>query len=202
MKTKKLKTKKLKNYGYKADSPKKENYVFGSLLSPVPFEEINPSADWTSDLPVTEAQNLNGIEPYACVTFTTLNCVEILIKKKYGLVRNYSDRFLAAVSGTKEGGNTPNQVCEFLRKLGVVPEELLPFGPDIDSFDKFYAPISPKLYELAREFLAEWDFKYEDVPDDNQAILKALKCSPLVLAVTAWFERGSKYYKPDGMSDN
>src|SRR3990167_265905 len=199
---KKLKTKKLKNYGYKPNVPKKENYVFGSIFSPVPFEEINPSGDWTSDLPVTEAQNLNLIEPYACVTFTILNCIEILIKKKYGLDRNYSDRFLAAVSDTKEGGNTPDQVCEFLRKIGVVPEELLPFSSDIDSFDKYYAPISPKLYELARDFLTEWDFKYEDVPDNNQAILKALKCSPLGLAVTAWFQRGSKYYKPEKWPDN
>ena len=195
------KTKKLKQYGYKPDAPKKENYVFGSILSPVPFEEINPSGDWTADLPIPELQN-KGFETWSCVTHTVLNCVEILIKKKYGLDRNYSERFLAAVSGTEEGGNTPNQVCEFLRKIGVVPEELLPFGPDINTFEKFYAPISPKLYELAREFLAEWDFKYEDVPDDNEAILKALKCSPLGLAVTAWFERGSKYYKPEGMSDN
>lgn len=198
----KKKTKKTKNYGYKQNPFNPKNHIFGSILSPVPFEEINPTGDWTHDLPIPEAQNLNGIEPFACVTFTTLNCVEILIKKKYGLDRNYSDRFLAAISGTKEGGNTPDQVCEWLRKAGVVPQDVWPFNPDIDSFEKFYSPVPPKLIELARDFLAEWDFKYEDVPDDNQSILKALKCSPLGLSVTAWFERGSKYYKPEGMDDN
>ena len=198
----KKRTKKLKNYGFRIDKIKPQDYIFGSLLSPVPFEEINPSGDWTSDLPVTELQKLNGIEPFSCVSHTILTCCEILIKKKYGLVRNYSDRFLAAVSGTKDGGNSPQVVCEFLRKIGVVPEELWPFGPDIDSFDKFYAPIPPKLYELAREFNEEWEFKHEFVPSTDETIEKALKCSPLGISVCAWFPRGEMYYRPDGIQDN
>lgn len=68
-------------YRLKIDEIKKEDYIFGSILSPVPFEEINPSGDWTDDLPVRELQN-RGFETYACVVFTLLHCVEILIKKK------------------------------------------------------------------------------------------------------------------------
>src|SRR3990167_2500845 len=166
------------------------------------MEEINPSGDWSDYLPVRERQNLNGIETYACVTFTTLSCIEILIRQQYGLERNYSDRFLAMVSGTKEGGNTPNTVAEFLRKVGVVGEEVWPFSPDINTFENFYGPIPPKLYELAKEFNDEWDFKHENVPSDNEAIAKALKCSPLGLSVAAWSQRDGMYFQPQGMPDN
>ena len=81
-----------RNYGLKIDKQKPEDYVFGS--SPVPFEIINESGDWTEFLPKKEAQNLNGIEPYACVSFSVLNCIEMLIKKQYREEVNYSDRFL------------------------------------------------------------------------------------------------------------
>src|SRR3990167_4962175 len=99
----------MKNYGLIIEKPQKEDYIFGA--SPLPYEELQPDGDWTSFLPYKEIQNLNGIEPYACVSFTILNCVEILIKRKYGKDTNWADRFLAANSGTKEGGNSPNVVC-------------------------------------------------------------------------------------------
>ena len=82
-----------KKYGLIIDPIKKADYIFGSVLSPVPFEELVPDGDWTPYLPVTEAQKLYGVEPYACVPFTILNAVEILIFRKYGLIRNYADRF-------------------------------------------------------------------------------------------------------------
>jgi len=189
-----------KNYGLKLDIQKPEDYVFGA--SPLPFEILQINGDWTNFLPKTEAQNLNGIEPYACVAFTILNCIEILIRDQYREETNWSDRFLAAVSGTKEGGNSPNVVCEFLRKVGVVREDLWAFGIDINSFEKFYEPVPPKLYELAREFSEKWDFKHELVPSKNKEIEKALMCSPLGISVSAGYERNGKYYKPNGMQDN
>ena len=189
----------IKNYGLKFDIQKPEDYVFGANL---PMEEINPSGDWSEFLPVKEFQNLNNIETYACVTFTILNCIQILIKKQYGIEKNYSERFLAAVSGTKEGGNSPQVVAEFLRKIGVVPQELWPFDVEINTFEKFYSSVSPKLYELAKEFNNEWEFKHEYVPTNHEAISKALKCSPLLISVPAWFERDGKYYRPEGFTDN
>lgn len=191
----------MRNYGLKLDVPKPEDYVFGASL---PFTVLEPDGDWTNFLPTKEIQNLNGIEPYACVTFTILNCIEILIKKQYNEDVNYSDRFLATVSGTKEGGNSPQVVCEFLRKIGVVPEDQWPFNENIQSFEDFYAPLPPKLYELAKEFNAKWDFKHEFVPNAPTIISKALQCSPLLISVPAWFKDDSTglFFRPDGMSDN
>lgn len=189
---------KLKNYGLKIDEITDEDYIFGSAL---PYEELT-DGNWSPYLPKKEIQNLNGIEPYACVVFTILNCVEILIKRQYGEERNFSDRFLSALVNTRDGGSTPKEVCQFLRKIGVVPEDVWSFDETIDTEDKFFAKLPPELYKLAREFNEEWDFRYEIVPSVNEEIEKALKCSPLGISVTAWFERGSVYYKPEGMKDN
>src|SRR3990167_9136057 len=139
-----------RNYGFHPDVQKDEDYLLGGS-SPLPIEVLQANQDWTLFLPKKEFQNLNAIEPYACVSFTILNCVETLIKRKYGIETNWSDRFLAANSGTKEGGNSPNVVCEFLRKLGVVPQEFWPFHCSITSFEKFYEPIPENLKELAKE---------------------------------------------------
>jgi len=191
---------KIKNYGLKLDKQKPEDYIFGA--SPLPYEELQPNGDWTTFLPYKEIQNLNGVEPYACVSFTILNCLEILIKRKYGIDTNWSDRFLAAISGTGAGGNSANVVAEFLRKLGVVPQEVWQFDDKVKSFEDFYAPIPDEIYILAKEFLAEYEFKYEFVPANNESIAKALKTAPLLLAVAAWYLKDGKYFKPDGVEDN
>lgn len=191
---------KKKNYGFKLDEKREEDYIFGASL---PMNELQADGDWSKFLPVREYQNLNAMESYACVTFTALNAVETLIKRQYGVERNYSDRFLAYVSGTKDkNGNSPREVCDFLRKIGVVTDDLLPFDESINTYDKFYAQPNAKLYELAQEFNREWDFRYERVPENAQAISMALKCSPLLVSVSAWHLRGDKYYRPKGFQDN
>lgn len=113
-----------------------------------------------------------------------------------------SDRFLATVCDTRGKGTTPQIACEFLRKLGVPPEESWPFDKSIDTEDKFFEKLPPKLYEIARDFLAEFDFKHEHVPDDKIEIAKALKSSPLGISVCAWFQDGIIYRRPDNMADN
>ena len=190
-----------RKYGLIIDIPKKEDNVLGGFTKS-PEEILQPDKDWTPYLPVKEYQNLNAIEPYACVSFTILNCGEILIKKKYGIEKNYSDRFLAAISDTKNGGNSPKIVAQFLHELGVVPQELWPFDETITSFEKFYEPIPEKLKELAKEFLNEFNFRYEFVKLNHKDISKALTMSPLLMSVYAWIlnDKGL-YYRPDGETD-
>lgn len=191
----------MKNYGLKFDEvtdPKA--YKFGA--SPVPMEVLQEDGDWSDSLVVKEFQNLNNVEPYACVIFTILTCVEILIKKQYGEERNYSDRFLATVVGTRGEGCSPHEACEFLRKIGVVPQEAWPFDESIDTEDKFFTKLPPKLYEIAKEFNEEWDFKHEDVAPIPEVINLAIKCSPLLVSFAAWFENGGIYFRPQGMKDN
>ncbi len=189
----------IKNYGLKLDIPDSRDYIFGATL---PFTEVQSDGNWEAYLPEREFQNLFGVDPQACVSYTVLNCVETLIKKKYGIEKNFSERFLASISGTKEGGNSPRTVCNYLRKCGVVPQEVWPFDSSVDTFEKYYEDIPQDIKNLALEFVNEWDFKYEIVPSTPQMITMALKCSPLLISVSAWFEKDGKFYRPEGMTDN
>lgn len=188
-------------YGLKLDVPSPEHWVFGS--SEMPYEVLQADGDWSNYLVVKERQDLNNVEPFACVVYTLLNCIEILIKRKYGLERNYSDRFLATIVNTRGKGSSPQEACEFLRKIGVVPQEIYPFDETIDTEDKFFAPIPQSIIELAKEFNEEWDFKHEFVKQDNESITTALKSSPLMISVYAWVKNSKDlFYRPNGATDN
>lgn len=184
--------------GFQPDVPSDDDYVFGAAL---PMQVLQENGSWRYWLPVTEFQDMNDIEPSACVSFTVLNCVEILIKKQYGISTNWSDRYLAAISDTTRAGNTPRKVIDTLRKKGVVDQDSWGFDGTIDSFEKFYQKPPSALIGIAREFLEDWEVSYEEVPHDQ--ISEALKTSPLLLSVAAWFEyKDGHYYRPDGVQDN
>jgi len=187
--------------GFEPDEIKPEDYIFGG--GRLPMEEIQPDGYWTNSLPVVEIQELHGVEPYGCVSFTILTSVEILIKEKYDLERNYSDRFLAAISGTRERkGNSPGNVADVLKHKGVVLQDVWPFNKDINTYEKFYGEIPQNIIDLAKEFNEEWDFGYERVPSNPEAISAALKCSPLLISVYAWTKNDKGlYYRPEGYSD-
>jgi len=190
----------MKNYGLHLSIQKKEDYILGG--EQVPLTILQPDGDWTPFLPSKEVQNVNNIEPYACVSFSILNAIEILIKRKYGIDRNYSDRFLAAISGTKDlYGNDPHSVCEFLRKIGVVPEDIYPFSAI--SHEEYYKPITSDLYIIAKDFLDEWDFKHYYVDTTAESITSALQSSPLLVSMPAWYQNSKGlYYRPTGVPDN
>ena len=151
-----------------------------------------------------EKKKLYGVETYACVSFTTLSIVEILERKLYGATSNWSDRFLSAISGTKEKrGNTPSNVGDFLRKQGVVPEKDYPFDETKNTYEKFYDPVPNNLKTLAIAFTAEYSFGYEHVPSNYDAIMEALKYSPVGFSAYAWTKDSDGLYsRPQGMTDN
>jgi len=176
------------NYGLKKEEPSAKDYVFthGKELT----------ADWTPFLPKKELQ-AEKFESFACISFTVLNYIEILIRRQYGEEVNFSDRFLASISGTDVGGNTSRKVCDALRHNGVCEEALYPFT---DDFDSFYSEIPEQIKFLAKEFKKNWKFTYRNVPKDR--IKDALKTSPLLVSVPAWHEKDDIYYRPKGVKDN
>ena len=116
---------------------------------------------------------------------------------------DFSDRFLAAISGTKDQqGNSPRAVGDALRSHGVPLEEVWPFSHDISTFENYYAEIPDEVKQIAKEFTDEWVFSYENVPTNPDAISAALKCSPLLMSVYAWLEGpDGRYIRPPGYSD-
>lgn len=191
------------NYGLIIEKPKDEDYVFGGQnLGDIP---INPSGNWSEFLPDNEVQtNDSHFETYACVSFATTNVVEFLEKQEFGARQNWSDRFLATISGTMAfKGNTPQMVAETLRKKGCVEEKDYPFDSTINTYEKFYAPIPQNLQTLALQFPLEYDFGHEYVPANADAMKEALKYSPLLFTTYAWVQdENGYYYRPQGMTDN
>jgi hypothetical protein len=179
-----------------------EDYVLGGYGS-LGGDVLQPDGDWSAYLPGDEFQNLNGIEPSACATFGTLNCVETLLRR-LGLDRNYSDRFLAKASGTTAQGNSPHVIAEYLRKNGDVLQEIWPFDATIKTFADFYADIPRNVYALATAFIDEFDFKHEYIPTDPNSLKSALKLSPVGFSVYAWVldPKTGYYVKPQGVIDN
>jgi hypothetical protein len=189
------------NNGFQLSEIKPTDYRFGDGLlgSESP---LVPDGQWDAYLPLPEIQNLNNIEPSACVTFATLNCVETLERRVYGFTNNWSDRFLAKISGTTRIGNDPTSVAETLRKKGCVPEADLPFNKSIDTFEKFYAPIAQNLMTLALEFPLQYSFGHSFVPSNEDSLMEALKYSPVLFSVYAWVQdENGLYFRPQGMSD-
>lgn len=185
--------------GFKAEEAKEGDYVFG-LYSNVPKIILREDRDWFNVIPVPELQSPK-FETYSCVSHTTINAIETIEKFKGYETDNYSERFLASASGTKEGGNTPQNVAEYVRKVGMVTEELYP-TEDAVSWEDYYKTITPKMFEYARRWLDERTFMHEYVPSTPEAIYDALGMSPLGVSVVGWFQDGEYFVKPDGMRDN
>ena len=189
----------MRNYGLILETQAPEDYKSGdgNLGSTL----LNPEGDWRPFIPFAEYQNLGGIEPYACVSFGHTNAIETLIFKQFEFKTNWSDRFIAKASDTQVGGNSPHKVAEYIRKLGLVEEGLWPFSPEIQSFADYYQTLPPKLFQQARQFLAEYTFKHAWVP--KEALRDSLKFSPIGISVAAWFKgEDGLYYAPDGVQDN
>lgn len=192
----------MNNYGLIIEPPKPEDYVLGGKVS-LKGEVLAPDGQWDGYLPETEVQNRNNVEPYSCVSFTTNNCIEILERRLFGARDNWSDRFLASLSGTKERmGNTPNNVAETRRKKGCVKEEVWPVDSTIDSFDKYYAPVPQNIQTMAIGEGAQYAFGYEYVPLNVESIKEALLYSPVGFSAYAWAkDENGLFYRPQGLSD-
>src|SRR3990167_2796961 len=127
----------------------------------IPHDLLQPNSDWRDTRPEPEAQNLRGTETYDCTGFATLNTLEQLIYKKYGEKYNFSDRWLGIVAGTKEPGNDPHTVAEAIRKYGLIPESMLPFGDNINNIQEYYSfkgADEEACYAEGKKWLEKWDF--------------------------------------------
>ena len=180
------------NYGFQPEELKDTDYVLGA--SPLFKKVLQPDMDWTPYLPTGERQSGRNIETFSCVSQSFLNVLETLFKRKYNIDINFSDRFLAKVSGTTQNGNLQSRVADAARKVGLVLEN--DYTADIDEvgWSEYYKPLTSDLFLKARTFLEEWEIGYEAIPPTLLAMREGLKYSPLWAAGYAWaFSNGSYY---------
>lgn len=186
-----------KNTGFITEKRSPEDYVLGGLSK---SSRVALNIKWSDHLPIKENQARRGVDTISCVSFTTLNVIEILLKAQFGKVSNYADRFLAVISETTPRGNSPSKVGQALRKKGAIPETMLPFSSDIKSFRDYHSPIPKRLYREAKKFLAKYEVKHEWVDTDPQSLMEALTLSPVGISVYAW-RKDNYYIRPNNVAD-
>lgn len=195
------------NNGFIKDEIKISDYVFGA--GNIDGNILRPDGDWRDYCPKYELQRQNGLETMNCATFHTLNPIEIIFEEQYGILdSDFSERYTGTLAETSRAGNSPHKVAEAIRKRGLVPEEMLPFSSEINTWEEYYAPIDSRLLKEGKQWLTEWDFGHDWVfldhmtlGEKHERLKNALKYSPLGVSVHAWVSEDDVYFK-QGEADN
>ncbi len=175
------------------------DFVTGA--SPLVIPEVNTTADWRDYLPTTEKQYKNAtFDTMSCTTFSLLNIIETWVNwhiahdnftqkqleklKTYyidGKI-NFADRYTAIMSKTMPNGNYFQSVLDSVRKDGLIPETVFPFGGN--SWAEYHNPsnITQAMKDQAKGILDILEVSYEWVTD-NVTIPNDLKQCPIQGAI-------------------
>lgn len=198
-------------------SPKEEDHwEMGQGIAARKFGgDVNPSGNWTSSLPIFEAQSRPAFETNGCVVFGTLKAYITLAKFLgfFDFTKDASERYSGVWAGTNQYGTDPHVMAEQLRKVaGLVPQEIMPWTDDITTLDKYYdKELGKTLLSLGKSLLSkfefgnEWVFSYGSkyTPEEKTALLEAaLKRGTVCVSVNGHYRtRNSAYYKNPGDQD-
>jgi len=185
-----------KNTGILIEPPKETDYIAGAgWVTPL----NHPTGNWSNSLPSGERQGGVYFDSMACVSFSAVNVIETQLNwmlstnqlpsatvkamQELGYIKdgvvNFSDRFVAKVSGTTRSGNYINAVWEAIRKNGLIPESDWSFDPSqrtpVFDWDNYYAPIPQALLDKGKKFLDLFDVKYEWLVAGGSATPKQFK---------------------------
>src|SRR3990167_81733 len=170
--------KEIKNDGVILGLSSLDTYVAGTI----PFEERNSSGDWEAYIPPGEWQKSSKADSMACVSFSAINSIETQEKFLTGNQVNYSDRWIAKMSGTTELGNHLDKVAETIRTYGLVLESSYPAPSGDYTWQEYHTEINPilkaKLLAEGQDWLTRWDIKYEETGITVLSLQKQLKQSP------------------------
>lgn len=149
------------------------DYVAGSL----PYEVRLETGDWRPYLVTEEHQYSDNIDTMACVSFSLNNSLEIQTKFLTGQETNFSDRFLAKLSGTTPEGNYLWKVADTARN-GLVTEDLWP-APANYTWNTYYTDIPQDVISKAQKL----DISYEWIPTDAASLKHHLKQAPIQIVI-------------------
>jgi len=166
------KTIKFKNHGLRIEERHDpRDWVFGGYTG-IETRIRVPDGQWGQYLPVFERQSNPGFDTFSCVSYSLLNCVEILIKWEAGVEHNFSDRYLATKSGTICGrGNWMTIVVNTLLEHGVPLEAYYPFSKDVKTCEEYFQFLTLELDALAEDFTDRYKLQWEwlSLPLNGQA---------------------------------
>ena len=201
--------KQYENYGLKLGGISPLDYKWGTLSGAT----INQNGDWTDYLPIYEPQMFSsGEDPDGCHIWGTQNCLETYLKLLTNKNYNFSERVVYIGTNSTKGGGDPFQSGEWMRKNGVVDEEVLPMTTNYADYI-VPNPLPQYILDRCRLFIDEFEIKQEYVWNDlyypltliekQSRVTEALKLSPLGVSVPAWvMDSDGNYFRPAGMQDN
>jgi hypothetical protein len=154
----------------------------GDFFSPVNSTALISGNNWEEWLPVIEYQNQAGFDRMACVTYSLMNCFEILNIQETGKELNFSDRYIAKLSNTSRQGNTLPAVFDEVRENGLVKESV---WPDVlTDWDDYYKQVPANIIGSGKEFIKDYDVYREYVATyKKDLIFEALNHAPLQVIV-------------------
>ena len=175
------------------------------------YEVINKIADWFEYEPSDERQN-RGMETMICTNEAGNNSWEVQLiymiehnlisEKAFNFLKNngyldenekpnFSDKWVAILSGTSPSGNWVYKTPDTAREFGLIPESMLPFGnPKTwnDFFDK--DQLTQEMYDMGKKFKEIFEIQYEVLVTAgrtkiqiSEEITKHLKQAPLTIAI-------------------
>lgn len=218
----------LNNTGFKEPKRvlfgKKKDYLSGD--GNLCGEDIKLDGQWVDDIDDLELEVQNQyFETMHCWIWNTIKAVCLLAWVKYKEKWNKSERYNGVLGGATPNGGSPHEGCESVRNYGLIPQEELPWTPNLNTFWEFSSPrpMAQKYINIGKEWLRKYSFKHDwvvwptfigemkykmgfsinQIIDENIDNMKqALKKSPLGAAVLAWQTRDGMAYRTYTQGDN
>jgi hypothetical protein len=194
----------------KIETDLRGDYELGAL----PKVVLKEDCQYEEFLSTGELQRREDRDKMACVSFSVDNNIEIIINyllwlekqgratqnqidilnvyRAFSLIKdgeaNFSDRYIAKLSGTSIRGNSMQVVANTIRHYGFIPEDKWPY---VNDWDEYYKPVPQELIKLGQQFAEYIDISYEWVNPDQFNDTK--KFGPIQTAVCAnsqWYGEG------------
>lgn len=194
---------------------KATTFSFGA--KDLPRVVLRSDGNWRDFVPEGETQyhNINGtgFDNSACYISGQQHSLETLMEEQYDLPnKNYSPRFNAYLSDGTPSGGDPIKGADSMRNDGLVDEGIMPFNETIISWNDYHSFKGVNEAEcrlLGKMWLKEWRPQYEVVFERGETLTskytklkEALTLGTVAISVSAWWQRGDVYIKPEGVRDN
>lgn len=151
-------------------NPKEEDHwEVGSGLATQRFgatASLNPNGDWTAYKAQDEHQSILGFDTMLCWVFSTLK-PWIMLANFYGFndfPKNIAERYVGVMADASPSGGDPHYAAEVVRTIsGVIPQEVLPWTDDIDTWPEYYHPnpMDTSIISLGAQYLKDFTFGHE-----------------------------------------
>lgn len=187
------------------ESPLIESDYVADVNSPIVYKVVVPDGKWLAYESAGEQQIGVYFDTMACVTFSAIKCIVLQLNraKAAGEIPNvilarcrelgylnaagwfdFSERFIAKMSGTTTGGNSARAVWDTIRHCGLLGQQDWPYPntqrTPVFSWDDYYADVPQALQDKALLALELLDIAYEQITDVTLANLdKHLKQAPI-----------------------